>query len=97
MFAGSGGGDAERKASLDASMYALELKLQQLCVYASLRRLCIAAAVATAFQEVEEGLLMLARPKTKSIAAEIAPATKVHWLLHGALLSLRTLIILLDS
>lgn len=72
-------------------MCVLELRLQQLCVYASQRRLCIAAAVATAFQEVEEGLLMLARPKPKSIAADLAPAPKVSWLLQVPLLSTKAL------
>lgn len=70
----------QQAASPDQSMSALELKVRQLSVYASQRRLCITAAVANAFQQVEEGLLLLARPKTKSIAAEIAPAPKVLYL-----------------
>ena len=55
--------------------------MQQLSVYASQRRLCITAAVANAFQEVQEGLLLLTRPKAKSVAADLAPAAKVY-LLH---------------
>ena len=73
-------GSEQQTCSEDESPCALELKVQQLSVYASQRRLCITAAVATAFQEVEEGLLLLARPKAKSIAAEIAPAPKVYLL-----------------
>ena len=70
-------GSEQQMSSEDQCSCALELKVQQLSVYASQRRLCITAAVATAFQEVEEGLLLLAQPKAKSIAAEIAPAPKV--------------------
>ena len=70
-------GSEQQVSSEDQCKFALELKVQQLSVYASQRRLCITAAVATAFQEVEEGLLLLAQPKAKSIAAEIAPAPKV--------------------
>lgn len=77
-IAESGGGGSERETVSGPSVCALDLKLQQLSVYASQRRLCIAAAVANACQEVEEGLLMLARPKAKSIAADIAPALKVY-------------------
>ena len=73
-------GCEQHASSEDESRCALDIKVQQLSVYASQRRLCITAAVANSVQEVEEGLLLLARPKTKSIAAEIAPAPKVYLL-----------------
>ena len=65
------------EASAQLPVCALDLKLRQLSVYASQRRLCITAALLHAFQEVEEGLLLLARPKKQSLAAGMAPAQKV--------------------
>lgn len=73
-------GCEQHTSSEDQSRCALDMKVQQLSVYASQRRLCITAAVAHSVQEVEEGLLLLARPKAKSIAAEIAPVPKVYLL-----------------
>lgn len=82
LIAAAPGGRAhdQQAAAQDERTCAMELKVQQLSVYASQRRLCITAAVANAFQQVEEGLLLLARPKAKSIAAEIAPVPKVLYL-----------------
>lgn len=83
-FLESPSGESELTEAAESSVCALELKLHQLSVYASQQRLCITAALASAFREVEEGLLMLARPKPKSITAEMAPAQKVltasNWL-----------------
>jgi len=57
---------------------AVDLQLDQLCIYASQRRLCITAALVKAFQEVQEGLLLAARPRATSLPAEVAPTPKVQ-------------------
>ena len=63
---------------LDASALALDLSLDQACVYASQRRLCITAALVRAVQEVQEGLVMCARPRTTALPADVALAPKVQ-------------------
>ena len=74
--------DSELKGLPEPPVCALGLKLRQLSVYASQRRLCITAALVNAFQEVQQGLLALTRPKTQTIAAEVVPAQEV--LLHAS-------------
>ncbi|KAA6426735.1 MAG: vacuolar sorting-associated 13F-like [Trebouxia sp. A1-2] len=61
---------------LKAPVLAVDLQLSQLCIYASQRRLCITAALVKAFQEVQEGLLLAARPRTTTLPVEVAPTPK---------------------
>jgi len=66
---------------LEVPVLAVDLQLDQLCIYASQRRLCITAALVKAFQEVQEGLLLAARPRTTTLPVEVAPTPKVQALL----------------
>jgi len=66
---------------LEAPVLAVDLQLDQLCIYASQRRLCITAALVKAVQEVQEGLLLAARPRTTTLPVEVAPTPKVQALL----------------
>ncbi|DBA81627.1 TPA: hypothetical protein ACH3X1_007382 [Trebouxia sp. C0004] len=66
---------------LEAPLLAVDLQLDQLCIYASQRRLCITAALVKAFQEVQEGLLLAARPRTTILPAEVAPTPKAQSML----------------
>lgn len=59
-----------------ASLASLDMKLQQLSVFASQRRLCTAAALFTVVQEVQDGLRSMTCQHT-SIAAEVAMTKKV--------------------
>jgi len=68
---------------LEAPVLAVDLQLDQLCIYASQRRLCITAALVKAFQEVQEGLLLAARPRTTTLPVEVAPTPKVQSLLFA--------------
>ena len=67
----------QKQQQLDASVLALDLSLDQASVYASQRRLCITAALVKAVQEVQEGLVMCAQPRTTALPAEVALAPKV--------------------
>ena len=67
----------QQKQQLDASVLALDLSLDQASVYASQRRLCITAALVKAVQEVQEGLVMCAQPRTTALPAEVALVPKV--------------------
>ena len=69
----------QQKQQLDASVLALDLSLGQACVYASQRRLCITAALVKAVQEVQEGLVMCAQPRTTALPTEVTLTPKV-WL-----------------
>ena len=67
----------QQQRQFDTYSLGVKLNLDQACVYASQRRMCITAALVKAFQEVEEGLLQLAKPTDTALSPAPAPQVRI--------------------